>query len=138
MVFRKLNWQRAGLNINGKYLSHLRFADDIVLFSENSKGLNLMLQSLQLASRDVGLELNLSKTQIMTNSFESPIYLGSEPIQYVDSYIYLGKQISFKSQSNDLEVDRRIKGGWNKYWSLKEVCCRQSLMLAKPGNTPIA
>ena len=28
-VFQTLNWEEVGLKINGEYLSHLRFADDI-------------------------------------------------------------------------------------------------------------
>lgn len=30
-VLRLVNWEKAGLRINGDYLSHFRFADDIVL-----------------------------------------------------------------------------------------------------------
>ena len=30
-VFRKLNWSRRGILIDGEYLSHLRFADDIII-----------------------------------------------------------------------------------------------------------
>ena len=28
-IFRKLNWEGKGININGDFLSHLRFADNI-------------------------------------------------------------------------------------------------------------
>ena len=34
-VFRKLNWSRRGILIHGEYLSHLRFADDIIIFTRN-------------------------------------------------------------------------------------------------------
>ncbi|GBP27587.1 LINE-1 retrotransposable element ORF2 protein [Eumeta japonica] len=37
MIFRNLQWECMGLNINGEKLNHLRFADDLILFSENSK-----------------------------------------------------------------------------------------------------
>ena len=33
-VFKKLNWEKMG-NINGKFLSHLGFADDIILMTTN-------------------------------------------------------------------------------------------------------
>lgn len=34
-IFKKLPWQTNGINVEGKYLNHLRFADDIVLISNN-------------------------------------------------------------------------------------------------------
>ncbi|CAK1587710.1 unnamed protein product [Parnassius mnemosyne] len=120
-IIRKLDWNKCGLNINGRYLSHLRFADDIVLLSETSCGLQYMLETLNISSRQVGLEMNLSKTNPMTNNIKKCIRLENRALDYVDEYIYLGKQISFKTNSNEVEIQRRIKIAWNKYWSLKEV-----------------
>ena len=33
-IFRKLNWENKGLKIDGEYLNHLRFAEDIFLCTE--------------------------------------------------------------------------------------------------------
>ncbi|XP_045454944.1 uncharacterized protein LOC123664445 [Melitaea cinxia] len=120
-VISGLDWNQMGLNIKGKYLSHLRFADDIVLMSESSKKLEYMISTLHEASKTVGLEINLNKTKIITNSIVNPIKLNNIHFEYVDSYIYLGKQISFKAQNNDQEITRRIKKTWSKFWSYKEV-----------------
>lgn len=68
MIFRNLEWERYGLNINGTNLNHLRFADDIILFSENPDDLETMLQQLSNESAKVGLSMNTSKTKAMTNS----------------------------------------------------------------------
>lgn len=120
-IIRNLDWHKHGLNVNGRYLSHLRFADDIVLLSETSRGLQHMLETLHVNSKHVGLEMNLSKTKVMTNSIKKSIMLEEVQVEYVEHYIYLGKHISFKSNSNELEIERRIKHAWNKYWGLKEV-----------------
>ena len=45
-VFKKLDWSKMGININGKYLSHLRFADDIVLMTVDLNEAQIMLQQL--------------------------------------------------------------------------------------------
>lgn len=45
-IYRNLDWSQYGLNIDGESLSHLKFADDLVLFSENSHELQIMLQQL--------------------------------------------------------------------------------------------
>ncbi|GBP17304.1 Putative uncharacterized transposon-derived protein F52C9.6 [Eumeta japonica] len=80
-----------------------------------------MINTLNEESRKVGLEINLTKTNIMTNHTERPIYLENSSLTYVNAYIYLGKQISFNQQNNELEVERRVNVTWKKFWSLKEI-----------------
>ncbi|KAG1655228.1 WD and tetratricopeptide repeats protein 1 [Nymphon striatum] len=58
-VFRGLNWTSKGIPINGDRLTNLRFADDVVLFSESPQELQLMDEELRTASSKVGLEINL-------------------------------------------------------------------------------
>lgn len=120
-IIRKLNWKNCGLNIDGNYLSHLRFADDLVLLSESSAQIKRMIHSLNTASKEVGLEMNLTKTMLMTNSTAKTISVDNEKLIFTDKYTYLGKQISFGKESNDEEIERRIQHTWNKYWSLKEI-----------------
>ncbi|CAH2088608.1 unnamed protein product [Euphydryas editha] len=120
-VIGQLKWEKLGLNINNKYINHLRFADDIVLLSDNKMELQTMINDLHAASQQVGLEINRSKTKIMTNYRKFPVYLINEELEYVDSYIYLGKQLSFEKQRNEQEIERRISNVWKKYWSYKEI-----------------
>lgn len=120
-VFRQLDWSRFGIYIKDTYFNHLRFADDIVIVSESCNQMQQMITMLHTASKQVGLEMNSSKTKIMTNSIQRPIDVNNTPLQYVKEYIYLGKQISFSKDNNLLEISRRIKTTWNKYWNLKEV-----------------
>lgn len=64
-VFKKLDWSRMGININGKYLSHIRFADDIVLMVVDLDQGQVMLQQLNEESSKVGLKMNLSKKKVI-------------------------------------------------------------------------
>ncbi|KAJ8705403.1 hypothetical protein PYW07_011230 [Mythimna separata] len=120
-VIGQLQWERVGLNINNKFISHLRFADDIVLLSESKTELQSMLNDLHTASQQVGLEINRSKTNVMTNYSKSPVYLNNEALEYVDTYIYLGKQLSFQNKRNEQEIERRVSNAWKRFWSLKEI-----------------
>lgn len=52
-VFGGLSWDKKGINIDEKHLSHLRFADDIVLFSSDTKELATIIQELREAFRTV-------------------------------------------------------------------------------------
>ncbi|CAG4930860.1 unnamed protein product [Colias eurytheme] len=67
-IMKTLKWETKGININGQFLSNLRFADDIVLFAESSSKLESMINEINYISNEIGLELNTTKTKIMTNS----------------------------------------------------------------------
>ncbi|XP_022816835.1 uncharacterized protein LOC111349816 [Spodoptera litura] len=119
-VFRDLEWENIGISIDGKKLNHLRFADDLVLITDNATTLQHMLQQLSEASRKVGLTMNLSKTKLMTNREEKVVTLDDASMEYVRTYTYLGQLIAFRNQTKN-EIDRRVANAWNRYWSLKEV-----------------
>ncbi|GBP18002.1 Retrovirus-related Pol polyprotein from type-2 retrotransposable element R2DM; Endonuclease [Eumeta japonica] len=61
MTFKSFEWQNLGLNIDGRTLTHLRFADDIVLFAKTPDDLVRMLNELASESRKIGLKLNPEK-----------------------------------------------------------------------------
>ena len=46
-VFRKQRWEKKGIKIDGEYISHLQFADDIIIFANRI---------------EVGLSMKLKKT----------------------------------------------------------------------------
>lgn len=64
-IISKHDWNEY---VKTKYLSHLRFADDLELISEKGKELQHIVESLNKASKLAELEMILSKTMLMTNS----------------------------------------------------------------------
>ncbi|KAI8426769.1 hypothetical protein MSG28_014457 [Choristoneura fumiferana] len=72
-VFKLLDWNRFGININGEYITHLRFADDIVIMAESLEELNNMLSDLSIVSQQVDLKMNMDKTKIMSNVHVTPV-----------------------------------------------------------------
>ncbi|KAG7301329.1 hypothetical protein JYU34_014259 [Plutella xylostella] len=128
MVFRNINWESRGVNIDGERLSHLRFADDIAVFAENPAQLQNMIQELATESNKVGLSMNTSKTKILTNGREEIISILGENIDYVKEYIYLGQSISFDDLTGK-EINRRIALSWKKYWSYKEIMKNQNIQM---------
>ena len=121
-VFKKLDWSKKGININGKYLSHLRFADDIVLMTVDLNEAQIMLQQLNEESRKVGLKMNLSKTKIMINiDDDRDIKIGDTIIERVDSYVYLGHKLKLGLDNQTAEVKRRIGLGWAAFGKLRQI-----------------
>ncbi|CAH2103439.1 unnamed protein product [Euphydryas editha] len=119
-IFRKINWDAFGININGEKLNHLRFADDLILLNENHQGLKVMLTQLDRESKKAGLTMNLDKTKLMTNHIKTPISFYCYQIEYVDEYTYLGQIIAPENQMQK-EINIRMGNAWKRFWSLKEV-----------------
>uniref|UniRef100_A0A8R1E9Z0 Reverse transcriptase domain-containing protein n=1 Tax=Caenorhabditis japonica TaxID=281687 RepID=A0A8R1E9Z0_CAEJA len=110
-VFNKMSWQRLrgdeddendkakllpGIRINGQNLTHLRFANDIVLVVSNPKAASLMIRELVEMCGKVGLRMNTNKTKVMRNKFASQIPVNvthnnvTTCIEEVNEYVYLG------------------------------------------------
>lgn len=105
-VFKNLNWDGREINIDGSYLNNLRFADDIVLLSNNISELKNMEQ-LNNATKKVGLKMNLNKIQIMSNNQEI-IEIDNYIINATDQYLYLGHAIRIGKENQSAEISRRI------------------------------
>lgn len=119
-IFKKLDWEVQGIKINGEMLSHLRFADDLVILATTKDELEQMLNDLDTESRKIGLTMNTSKTKALTNSIEEPIVVNNHLIEYVQEYTYLGQIISHKDLTT-IEIETRIGNAWKRYWSFKEL-----------------
>lgn len=122
-IFKTLNWENKGILINGERLNNLRYADDIVLITDNFIDLQEMVQELAEASQKIGLEMNINKTKIMTNNQEDrrDIVINDTVIERVDKYIYLGHEIRVGKENQEAEVRRRITAGWSAFGKLNQV-----------------
>ncbi len=114
---RKLDWEEKGININGEKLSHLRFADDIVIFFENPDDLECYNTSTMEAT--VGLKINMKKTKTMFNKFitKKQIYIQQTEIEEVEEYVYLGQLVRIDHNQYD-ELRIRIRSGWSAFGKL--------------------
>lgn len=124
-----MNWKdRFGIMINGRRLTNLRFADDVILFAKTAKDLGHMMEELSNTCQKAGLTVNISKTKIMTNYLELPIIFNQKHVDYVQEYIYLGQLVSFM-KSGEREIIRRISLAWNKFWSLSFILLDKKLKI---------
>lgn len=70
-VFRRMDWLGKEVNMDDKYLKHLRFADYIVLVSDNLQDIQEMITDLNHCSEKIGLAINLGKTKIINTRHTS-------------------------------------------------------------------
>ncbi|XP_060530472.1 uncharacterized protein LOC132704478 [Cylas formicarius] len=125
-MFKNIGWETKGIKINGEYLSHLRFADDIVLFADNQQDLQDMLLELDQNSKKIGLKMNIGKTKYMTNdniTQETRIEIDNKKIEHTESYVYLGQKIEVSKNNLKAELPRRISLAWTAFGRLREVFC---------------
>uniref|UniRef100_A0A914VN53 Reverse transcriptase domain-containing protein n=1 Tax=Plectus sambesii TaxID=2011161 RepID=A0A914VN53_9BILA len=114
-VMQRLPWSKQGIKINGRRLSNLRFAEDIVLFAERPEELQRMATELKNAAREVGLEINVEKTKSMgTAPMLHPIRLGNDEVEQVNKFIYLGHLLNIP-RDHAKEAVRRKQAGWHAF-----------------------
>ena len=66
-IFKKLNLQERGLNVDGESLTDIRFADYVALIATSVKDMEVQLNELNQGSKKIGLNIHKGKTKYMTN-----------------------------------------------------------------------
>ena len=122
-IFHGINWSGKGINIDGEHLHHLKFADDIVLISTNTKEAEIMLNDLHSESRKYGLKINRTKTKLMINDNISatPVKHEDSEIEFTTEYIYLGQKISLQEPNQASDIKRRAQLGWVAFGKLHTI-----------------
>ena len=75
-IFPRLTWKTRGVKIDGKYLSHLSFADDILICANTPHELQQIQQELADESENQGLKMKKSKTKVMLEN-DTPTYMST-------------------------------------------------------------
>ncbi|XP_065371415.1 uncharacterized protein LOC135963479 [Calliphora vicina] len=79
-----------------RQLEDLDYADDICLLSHKISNMQAKMDDLERLARNVGLEINIKKTKAMriNNVSTDYIMLQGQPVEYVESFCYLGSTVS--------------------------------------------
>lgn len=74
-----------------KRLSHLRFANEVILVSGDPEELGDMLREFKKRYQAVGLKMNFQKTKIVSQN-NIQVTLDNHALETVNEYVYLGPQ----------------------------------------------
>ena len=85
---------QAGIEIAGRNINNLRYADDTTLMTESEEELKILMLKVKEESEKVGLKLNIQKIKIMASSFITPWQIGGETVDTVADFIFLGSKIT--------------------------------------------
>ena len=95
---------QAGINIAGRNINNLRYADDTTLMAE-SRELKSLLMKVKEESEKVGLKLNVQKTKIMASGLITSWQIDGQTVETVSDFIFLGSKITA-----DGDCSHEIKG----------------------------
>ena len=82
----------AGINIAGRNINNLRYADDTTLMAESKEELKRLLMKVKEESEKVGLKLNVQKTKIMASNPITSCQIDGETVETVADFIFEGLQ----------------------------------------------
>ena len=83
---------QAGINIAGRNINKLRYADDTTLMAENEEELKSLLMKVKEESEKVGLKLNIQKTKIMASGSITSWEIDGETVETVSEFIFLAPE----------------------------------------------
>ena len=83
-----LDEAQAGINIAGRNINNLRYADDTTLMLESEEELKSLLMKVKEESEKVGLKLNIQKTKIMVSSPITSWEIDGETVETVADFIF--------------------------------------------------
>ena len=63
-IFRNLDLNELGLDVDGEKLTDLRFADDVALITSSVKDMETQLNNLNIESKKIGLKDSQRKNKI--------------------------------------------------------------------------
>lgn len=125
-------YREEGININGKRLNNLRYADDTVLLAENEHELQTLINCVNNCSNRFGLNINKRKTKIMVISknrnVQTNIMIEGKRLEQVEKYKYLGCIINEK-WDHSTEIKSRIEQARAAFLKMRKLICCPDLNL---------
>ena len=114
-----------GISIGGVNINNIRHADDTVIIADSAEKLQLLLDTVNRESEQMGLRINIKKTEVVVASKnpEPPncnILINNERIKQSDHFVYLGSMVTQDGRSKQ-ETQRRILLAKNAFKNMKNL-----------------
>ena len=96
---------QATVNIGGRTITNLRFADDIDGLAGDEQELANMVERLEKTSTSYGMEISAEKTKLMTNNTQgisTEVKVNGQRLETVSSFRYLGSIITDESSKPEI------------------------------------
>ena len=84
----RLDEAQAGIEIAGKNINNLRYADNTTLMAESEEELKHLLMKVKEENEKVGLKLNSQKTKIVASSSITSWEIDGETVETASDFIF--------------------------------------------------
>ena len=126
----RLDEAQAGINIAGRSISNLRYADDTTLMAESEEEIRSLLMNVKEESEKAGLKLNIQKTKIMASSPITSWQIDGETMETVTDFIFLGSKITADGDCSH-EIKRHLLLGRKAMTNLDSILKSRDITLPK-------
>ena len=103
---------------NDLSITDLGYADDLAYLGESEADLQHFLNNLDKYGKMIGLQISVKKTKLMSNIGAS-LNLNNQPIEAVDSFVYLGSTFEIQQLRCTKDVITRIGKASSAFGRLK-------------------
>ena len=119
---------QAGINIVGRNISNLSYADDTTLVAESEEELKSLLRKVKEESEKVGLKLNIQKTKIMASGPITSWQMDGETMETVTDFLFLGSKITADGDCSH-EIKRHLLLGRKAMTNLDSILKSRDITL---------
>ena len=120
---------QAGINIAGRNINNLRYADDTTLMAESEEELKSLLMKVKEESEEVGLKLNIQKTKIMASGPITSWQIDWETVETMTDFIFGGSKITADGDCSH-EIKRHLLLGRKAMTSLDSILKSRDITLS--------
>ena len=132
---------QAGIQIAGRNINNLRYADDTTLMAE-SEELKSFLMKVKVESEKVGLKLNIQKTKIMASGPITSWQIDGETVETVADFIFLCSKITADGDcSNEIKrrllLERKVMTNLDSIFKSRDITLPTKVCLVKAMVSPV-
>ena len=130
---------QAGINIAGRNINNLRYANDTTLMAESEEELKSLLMRVKEESEKVGLKLNIQKTKIMASG---PITTWEINGETVSDFIFGGSKITTDGDcsheiNRHLLLGRKVMSNLDSIFKSRDITLPTKVCLVKAMVFPV-
>ena len=133
---------QAGIQITGRNINNLRYADDTTLMAESEEELKSLLMKVKEESEKVGLKLNIQKMKIMASGPITSWVIYGETVETVSDFIFLGSKITADGDCSHeikrcLLLERKVMTNLDSILKSRDIHFPIKFHLVKPMVFPV-